>query len=115
MLYMTSLGQQLPHVLGQVHVVASMPCYSPINVYQQRGQGVFDCSIKGLQILNAVGYGKPDTGLQLDLVYNPNGIFLAPPQAKLEVVPQTLFLMRKVCQAKSEVYSTKNIVCEPGL
>lgn len=69
----------------QVHVVASMPCYSPTNVDQQRGHGVFDRSIKGLQALNAVGYGQPGTGLQLDLVYNPNGIFLAPPQSKLEV------------------------------
>lgn len=63
-----------------------MPCYSPTNVDQQRGHGVFDRSIRGLQALNAVGYGKPGTGLQLDLVYNPNGIFLAPPQAKLEVI-----------------------------
>ena len=62
-----------------------MPCYSPTNVDQQRGHGVFDRSIKGLQALNAVGYGQPGSGLQLDLVYNPNGIFLAPPQAKLEV------------------------------
>jgi hypothetical protein len=69
----------------QVHVVASMPCYSPTNVDQQRGHGVFDRSIQGLQALNAVGYGQPGTGLQLDLVYNPNGIFLAPPQSKLEV------------------------------
>ncbi|KAA6425155.1 MAG: Fe-S oxidoreductase [Trebouxia sp. A1-2] len=71
---------------NQVHVVASMPCYSPTNVDQQRGHGVFDRSIKGLQALNAVGYGQPGTGLQLDLVYNPNGIFLAPPQSKLEGV-----------------------------
>ena len=71
--------------MQQVHVVASMPCYSPTNVDQQRGHGVFDRSIKGLQALNAVGYGQPGTGLQLDLVYNPNGIFLAPPQSKLEV------------------------------
>ena len=73
------------YVMLQVHVVASMPCYSPTNVDQQRGHGVFDRSIKGLQVLNAVGYGQPGTGLQLDLVYNPNGIFLAPAQSKLEV------------------------------
>lgn len=71
---------------NKVHVVASMPCYSPTNVDQQRGHGVFDRSIKGLQALNVVGYGKPGSGLELDLVYNPNGIFLAPPQAKLEGV-----------------------------
>lgn len=62
-----------------------MPCYSATNVDQQRGNGVFDRSIKGLQALNAVGYGQPGSGLQLDLVYNPNGIFLAPAQSKLEV------------------------------
>lgn len=62
-----------------------MPCYSPANVDQQRGHGVFDRSIKGLQMLNAVGYGQAGSGLQLDLVYNPNGIFLAPAQDKLEV------------------------------
>ena len=71
----------------QVHVVASMPCYSPTNVDQQRGHGVFDRSIKGLQMLNAVGYGQEGSGLRLDLVYNPNGIFLAPAQDKLEVQP----------------------------
>ena len=64
-----------------------MPCYSPTNVDQQRGHGVFDRSIKGLQMLNAVGYGQEGTGLQLDLVYNPNGIFLAPAQDKLQVCP----------------------------
>ena len=62
-----------------------MPCYSATNVDQQRGNGVFDRSIKGLQALNAVGYGQPGSNLQLDLVYNPNGIFLAPAQSKLEV------------------------------
>ena len=62
-----------------------MPCYSATNVDQQRGNGVFDRSIKGLQALNAVGYGQPGSGLSLDLVYNPNGIFLAPAQSKLEV------------------------------
>ena len=66
-------------------MVASMPCYRPTNVDQQRGHGVFDRSIKGLQALNAVGYGQTGSDLQLDLVYNPNGIFLAPAQSKLEV------------------------------
>eukprot|EP01025_Chloroclados_australasicus_P063744 TRINITY_DN8445_c1_g1_i1.p2 TRINITY_DN8445_c1_g1~~TRINITY_DN8445_c1_g1_i1.p2 ORF type:complete len:394 (-),score=39.55 TRINITY_DN8445_c1_g1_i1:1229-2410(-) len=70
----------------KVRVVASLPCYSSENVDQQRGSGVFARSIKGLQMLNAAGYGKPNTGLLLDLVYNPNGVFLAPAQAKLEGV-----------------------------
>ncbi|MEO5732090.1 MAG: arsenosugar biosynthesis radical SAM (seleno)protein ArsS [Rubrivivax sp.] len=65
-------------------VVASMPCYSPENVDRQRGEGVFDLSIKGLQALNALGYGKPGTGLVLNLVYNPQGASLPPPQAPLQ-------------------------------
>lgn len=70
----------------QVRVVASMPCYSAENVNKQRGGGVFDRSIKGLQMLNAAGYAQAGSGLLLDLVYNPGGVFLAPPQAKLEPV-----------------------------
>ena len=68
----------------QVRVVASLPCYTADNVDSQRGRGVFERSIKGLQALNARGYGQPGSGLVLDLVYNPGGVFLAPPQAKLE-------------------------------
>ncbi|GMH37539.1 hypothetical protein BSKO_05412 [Bryopsis sp. KO-2023] len=68
----------------KVRVVASLPCYSEKNVNQQRGGGVFDRSIKGLQMLNDLGYGKEGSGLILDLVYNPNGDFLAPDQATLE-------------------------------
>lgn len=68
--------------LRQVHVVASLPCYSPKNVNQQRGSGVFDRSIRGLMKLNALGYGKPGSGLKLDLVYNPVGGFLPPEQVR---------------------------------
>ncbi|MGH6609990.1 MAG: arsenosugar biosynthesis radical SAM (seleno)protein ArsS [Burkholderiaceae bacterium] len=67
-----------------VHVVASLPCYSQNNVDKQRGAGVFDKSIRGLQKLNALGYGTEDSALTLDLVYNPQGPSLPPPQAKLE-------------------------------
>jgi radical SAM/Cys-rich protein len=69
---------------NQVRVVASLPCYSTKNVDEQRGGGVFDRSIKGLQALNAAGYGREGSGLILDLVYNPNGTFLAPPQDQLQ-------------------------------
>jgi radical SAM/Cys-rich protein len=55
----------------QVEIVASMPCYAVDNVDAQRGKGVFDGSIRGLQRLNAVGYGREETGLVLNLVYNP--------------------------------------------
>ena len=67
-----------------VAVVASLPCYTADNVERQRGQGVFAKSIRALQDLNALGYGRPGTGLRLDLVYNPVGAFLPPPQAELE-------------------------------
>lgn len=72
----------------QVHVVASLPCYSPKNVNQQRGSGVFDRSIRGLMKLNALGYGKPGSGLNLDLVYNPVGGFLPPDQVRDTVLFQ---------------------------
>ncbi|GAA0680944.1 arsenosugar biosynthesis radical SAM protein ArsS [Marinobacterium maritimum] len=68
----------------KVEVVASLPCYSMDNVDKQRGKGVFDLSIAGLQKLNALGYGQPDSGLVLNLVYNPQGPFLPPPQQALE-------------------------------
>jgi len=67
-----------------VEVVASLPCYQLDNVDRQRGDGVFDKSIAALQQLNALGYGVPGSGLQLSLVYNPQGPSLPPPQAQLE-------------------------------
>ncbi len=68
----------------RVEAVASLPCYSAANVDEQRGDGVFDSSIRALQKLNALGYGLPESGLVLNLVYNPNGAFLPPDQDKLE-------------------------------
>lgn len=68
----------------QIEIVASMPCYLADNVEKQRGKGVFDGSIRGLKRLNAVGYGRDETGLVLNLVYNPQGPVLPPPQAALE-------------------------------
>ena len=68
----------------EVEVVASMPCYQEENVNAQRGNGVFDASIRGLQQLNALGYGMPDSNLILDLVYNPQGPVLPPSQQSLE-------------------------------
>lgn len=67
----------------KVNVVASLPCYTEDNVDSQRGKGVFESSIEGLLKLNALGYGKGDVSLVLDLVYNPGGAFLPPPQAAL--------------------------------
>ena len=68
----------------QVEIVASLPCYLEENVDKQRGDGVFQASLDGLRRLNALGYGLPDSGRVLNLVYNPLGASLPPDQAKLE-------------------------------
>jgi radical SAM/Cys-rich protein len=75
--------EDLPDFLAQnaVEVVASLPCYLPDNVAKQRGAGVYEKSIRGLQKLNAVGYGRT---FPLHLVYNPVGASLPGPQAELE-------------------------------
>jgi len=76
----------LPEFLSEhrVELVCSLPCYSAENVDQQRGGGVFDKSIRALQQLVEIGYGSPSSGLTLNLVYNPTGASLPPPQAELE-------------------------------
>ena len=68
---------------NEVEIIASMPCYQPDNVNAQRGDGVFDASIRALQLLNKLGYGRSGS-LPLHLVYNPNGAFLPGPQGELE-------------------------------
>ncbi|WP_269618675.1 arsenosugar biosynthesis radical SAM (seleno)protein ArsS [Zhongshania sp. BJYM1] len=69
---------------NKVEIVASLPCYSLENVDAQRGEGVFDKSIAGLQLLNSLGYGMPGSDLVLNLVYNPQGPSLPPNQQALE-------------------------------
>jgi radical SAM/Cys-rich protein len=66
---------------NQVEITASLPCYSQDNVDRQRGKGVFDKSIRALQRLNELGYGRE---LALNLVYNPQGPVLPPAQQALE-------------------------------
>jgi radical SAM/Cys-rich protein len=68
----------------QVEITASMPCYLEDNVDRQRGKGVFEASLRGLQRLNKLGYGRAEGGLVLNLVYNPQGPSLPPPQETLE-------------------------------
>src|SRR5579885_858292 len=68
----------------EVEIVASLPCYLADNVDRQRGRGVFEGSIRSLKRLNALGYGRDGSGLILNLVYNPQGPSLPPPQAALE-------------------------------
>jgi radical SAM/Cys-rich protein len=68
---------------NEVEIVASLPCYGEENVDAQRGDGVFEKSIAALQKLNTLGYGQFEN-LRLNLVYNPLGAFLPPPQVALE-------------------------------
>ena len=69
---------------NRIKVVASLPCYLKENVDHQRGDGTFETSLKALRELNSLGYGKPGSGLILDLVFNPQGPVLPPSQQALE-------------------------------
>ena len=85
---LTEPGQEgLAEFLAEqgVEVTASLPCYTPSNVDRQRGDGVFERSIMGLQMLNKLGYGQQSFGLILNLVYNPQGPVLPPAQGPLEL------------------------------
>jgi radical SAM/Cys-rich protein len=68
----------------RVEIVASLPYYKETQTDAQRGEGVFEKSIEGLRRLNRLGYGKPDSGLVLNLVQNPVGAFLPPKQEAIE-------------------------------
>lgn len=78
--------EYLPDFLAQngVEIIASLPCYSRENVDKQRGRGVFDKSVQALLGLNRLGYSRADSGLHLNLVYNPVGSYLPPSQEELE-------------------------------
>lgn len=77
--------EDLPNFLARkkVEIIASMPCYSPENVNAQRGEGVFEASIRAIKVLNRAGYGVAGD-LPLHLVYNPVGPSLPAPQTQLE-------------------------------
>jgi radical SAM/Cys-rich protein len=70
--------------LHRVEIIASLPCYTEELVDRQRGKGVYQKSVAGIRRLNVLGYGQPDSGLTLNLVYNPQGPTLPPAQDKLE-------------------------------
>ena len=70
---------------NRIHIISSLPFYSKEKTDNQRGKGVFDKSISALKKLNKVGYGKANSNLKLDLVYNPSGAFLPPDQSLLEI------------------------------
>ncbi|SEQ01453.1 arsenosugar biosynthesis radical SAM (seleno)protein ArsS [Neolewinella agarilytica] len=78
--------RDLPEFLAKhkVQVVSSLPYFSKTRTDNQRGDGVFEDSIKALQLLNEAGYGKPGSGLILDLVFNPSGAYLPGKQETLE-------------------------------
>ncbi len=78
--------EDLPQFLAKnkVIVTASLPCYEKNNVDFQRGSGVFEKSINAIKILNDLGYGKKESGLLLNLVYNPVSPILPPSQEILE-------------------------------
>jgi radical SAM/Cys-rich protein len=69
---------------NRVQVTASLPCYTEELVDRQRGKGVYEKSIEALKLLNALGYGAAGSGLELNLVYNPQGASLPPAQEQLE-------------------------------
>jgi radical SAM/Cys-rich protein len=76
------LAEFLAH--QRVEIVASLPCYTAELVDRQRGKGVYETSVRAIRLLNDLGYGREGSGLTLDLVYNPQGPALPPPQAALE-------------------------------
>jgi radical SAM/Cys-rich protein len=69
---------------NKVQVISSLPHFSKNLTDRQRGDGVFEDSVKAIKMLNSVGYGRSGKGLVLDLVYNPSGAFLPGSQAQLE-------------------------------
>lgn len=77
--------EKMPEYLQKqkIRLVASLPCYLEENVTAQRGKGVYEKSITAIRQLNTLGYGK-DPELPLNLIYNPGGAFLPPPQSVLE-------------------------------
>jgi radical SAM/Cys-rich protein len=67
-----------------VEIIASLPSYQAGQTNAQRGEGIFEKSLDGLRLLNRLGYGRPNSGLVLNLVYNPVGAFLPPRQEAIE-------------------------------
>jgi radical SAM/Cys-rich protein len=80
------MQEDLPEFFAnnRVEVVSSLPYFLAQQTDAQRGTGVFDKSIEAIKRLNSVGYGIENTNLILNLVYNPVGAFLPPPQAAIE-------------------------------
>ncbi|MHC5111656.1 MAG: arsenosugar biosynthesis radical SAM (seleno)protein ArsS [Planctomycetota bacterium] len=92
----------------RVEVTASLPCYEEENVDLQRGNGVFERSIRALRQLNELGYGRNGSGLALNLVYNPIGSELAPIQSKLETSYKQV-LHERYGIVFNELYAMNNV------
>jgi radical SAM/Cys-rich protein len=92
----------------RVEIVASLPCYTAELVDRQRGRGVYELSIAAIKALNALGYAREGTGLTLDLVYNPQGATLPPPQQKLEADYKRI-LGEKFGIAFNQLYTLANM------
>lgn len=92
----------------KVEIVASLPCYLKENVDAQRGKGVYDKSITSIRKLNEAGYGKPDTGLTLNFMFNPVGAVLPPAQESLEQDYKTI-LKREYGIVFNNLYTLVNM------
>ena len=111
------------HFLAEngVHIIASLPCYSPENVDAQRGKGVYLRSIEGMRQLNRRGYGRDGSTLSLDLVYNPQGIDL-PPDSKIlerdykrELAHQGVFFNQLLTMVNMPIKRFKHSLQRDGL
>ena len=102
--------RDLPQFLAKhkVQVVSSLPYFSKKRTDGQRGDGVFEDSIKALQLLNEAGYGKEGTGLKLDLVFNPSGAYLPGVQSELEAEFKRQ-LKRRYDIVFNELYAITNL------
>lgn len=93
---------------NKIEVVSSLPSYTQDRTDRQRGDGVFQDSIKALQMLNETGYGKEGSNLKLNLVYNPAGAFLPPPQDALQAEYKKA-LMKDFGIEFNELYAITNM------
>jgi len=91
-----------------VHLICSLPHFSKLRTDHQRGEGVFDDSLRALKMLNDIGYGIEGTGYKLDLVHNPSGAFLPSDQSVMEKEFKSQ-LKRKYDISFNNLYSITNL------